>query len=122
MDMEKLILKLDAVVEYIKATKDINIIQPLNNAFDDLLESDVFGTEGQLDPRGDQRNAYRDSEYEDDYDDYEDEYERFAIESLDDAIKAIAGLIELIKSDTDVDDYDYFYEVFEPTFQKCGLI
>ena len=120
--MEKLISKLDAVVEYIKATKDINIIQPLNNAFDDLLESDVFGTEGQLDPRGDQRNAYRDSEYEDDYDDYEDEYERFAIESLDDAIKAIAGLIELIKSDTDVDDYDYFYEVFESTFQKCGLI
>lgn len=121
--MEKLISKLDAVVEYIKATKDINIIQPLNNAFDDLLESDVFGTEGQLDPRGDQRNAYRDSEYEDDYDDYDDyEVEWLVIETLDDAIKAINGLIELIKSDTDVDDYEYFYEVFEPTFQKCGLI
>lgn len=122
--MEKLISKLDAVVEYIKATKDNNVIQPLNNAFDDLLESDVFGTEGQLDPRGDQRDSYRDSEYEDDYDDYEDEdeVERFAIETLDDAIKAINGLIELIKSDTDVDDYEYFYEVFEPAFQKCGLI
>lgn len=121
--MEKLISKLDAVIEYIKATKDISIIQPLNYAFDDLLESDVFGTEGQLDPRGDQRNAYRDPDYEDDYGDYDDydEVERFAIETLDDAIKAIVGLIELIKSDTD-DDYEYFYEVFESTFQKCGLI
>lgn len=119
--MEKLISKLDAIVEYIKATKDNNVIQPLNNAFDDLLESDVFGTEGQLDPRGDQR-AYRDSEFEDDYDDYEDEVERFAIETLDDAIKAINGLIELIKSDIYEDGYEYFYEVFEPTFQKCGLI
>lgn len=122
MVMEKLISKLEAVVEYIKATKDNNVIQQLNDAFDDLLESDVFGTEGQLDPRGDQRNAYRDSEYEDDYDDYEDEVERFSIETIDDAIKSVNGLIELIKSDTDEDDYDYFYEVFEPTFQKCGLI
>lgn len=120
--MEKLISKLEAVVEYIKATKDNNVIQQLNDAFDDLLESDVFGTEGQLDPRGDQRNAYRDSEYEDDYDDYEDEVERFSIETIDDAIKSVNGLIELIKSDTDEDDYDYFYEVFEPIFQKCGLI
>ena len=121
--MDKLISKLEAVVEYIKATKDNNVIQPLNYAFDDLLESDVFGTEGQLDPRGDQRNSYRDSEFDDYYDDYdEDEVERFSIETIDDAIKAINGFIELIKSEPDLDDYEYFYEVFEPTFQKCGLI
>jgi len=28
----------------------------LNNFFDELSNEDAFGTEGQLDPRGDQRN------------------------------------------------------------------
>lgn len=32
------------------------VIGKLNDLFDDLLDDDVFGTEGQCDPRGDNRD------------------------------------------------------------------
>lgn len=34
------------------------IINAMNNMLDDLLSEDFFGTEGQLDPRGDWRDEY----------------------------------------------------------------
>lgn len=41
----------------IKGTGDEKIIiGKLNDLFDDLLDDDVFGTEGQCDPRGDNRD------------------------------------------------------------------
>ncbi len=33
-----------------------SLCKDINNFFDELLSQDAFGTEGQLDPRGDQRN------------------------------------------------------------------
>lgn len=32
-------------------------LSSLNMIFDDMFENDVFGSEGQTDPRGDQRNG-----------------------------------------------------------------
>jgi hypothetical protein len=36
---------------------EATIVTAFNDMCDDLLDSDFFGTEGQLDPRGDKRNT-----------------------------------------------------------------
>lgn len=44
--------------QYEKADKDLKSewVQWLNESLDELLHNDFFGTEGQLDPRGDNRD------------------------------------------------------------------
>jgi hypothetical protein len=42
------------ILELPKDTRD-DILQAFDGALDELRDSDLFGTEGQLDPRGDPR-------------------------------------------------------------------
>ena len=49
---------LERFIDYAKGTKDESrqaLCDDLNRFLDDLYEQDAFGTEGQLDPRGDKR-------------------------------------------------------------------
>ena len=64
MDMSKrvtsrnLLVVLDRLKEYAAATEDESrqaFCDDLNRFLDDLADQDAFGTEGQCDPRGDQR-------------------------------------------------------------------
>ena len=60
MNREEFFDKLDEAAEFYSdagETSRTNMREMLDNALDDLSCNDFFGTEGQNDPRGDQRNA-----------------------------------------------------------------
>ena len=51
-----LINNLEALKDYLNVVNDEECIELLNDSLDDISDEDGFGTEGQLDPRGDKRN------------------------------------------------------------------
>lgn len=53
---ETLINNLEALRDYLSVVNDEECIELLNDTLDDISDEDGFGTEGQLDPRGDKRN------------------------------------------------------------------
>lgn len=53
---ETLINNLEALKDYLSVVNDEECIELLNDTLDDISDEDGFGTEGQLDPRGDKRN------------------------------------------------------------------
>ncbi len=55
--MENTISKLEQLTQYIQATNDESVMSKLDSALDNISTFDYFGTEGQFDPRGDQRDA-----------------------------------------------------------------
>lgn len=126
--MDKLIQKLKALGQYIVATNDINAVNMLNEALDSLLQMDFFGTEGQLDPRGDQREAEF-VPYDEEDEDSDGEYKYFKIENIQNVEPVINEFIKLLQTTesdyTEEDGVNGFVEEVENSFDElfvhCGL-
>lgn len=126
--MDKLIQKLKALGQYIVATNDVKAVNMLDEALDNLLQMDFFGTEGQLDPRGDQREAEF-VPYDEEDEDSDGEYEYFKIENIQNVEPIINEFIKLLQTTesdyTDKDEVNGFVEEVENDFGElfahCGL-
>lgn len=126
--MDKLIQKLKALGQYIVATNDVKAVNMLNEALDSLLQMDFFGTEGQLDPRGDQREAEF-VPYDEEDEDSDGEYKYFKIENIQNVEPVINEFIKLLQTTesdyTDEDEVNGFVEEVENDFGElfahCGL-
>lgn len=126
--MDKLIQKLKALGQYIVATNDVKAVNMLDEALDNLLQMDFFGTEGQLDPRGDQREAEF-VPYDEEDEDSDGEYEYFKIENIQNVEPVINEFIKLLQTTesdyTDEDEVNGFVEEVENDFGElfahCGL-
>lgn len=126
--MDNLIQKLKALGQYIVATNDVEAVNMLDEALDNLLQMDFFGTEGQLDPRGDQREAEF-VPYDEDDEDSDGEYEYFKIENIQNVepvINEFINLLQTTESDyTEEDGVNGFVEEIENNFGElfahCGL-
>ena len=126
--MDNLIQKLTALGQYIVATNDVNAVNMLDEALDNLLQMDFFGTEGQLDPRGDQREAEF-VPYDEEDEDSDGEYEYFKIENIQNVEPVINEFIKLLQTTesdyTEEDGVNGFVEEIENNFGElfahCGL-
>ena len=126
--MDNLIQKLKALSQYIVATNDVNAVNMLDEALDNLLQMDFFGTEGQLDPRGDQREAEF-VPYDEEDEDSEGDYEYFKIENIQNVEPVINEFIKLLQTTesdyTEEDGVNGFVEEIENSFDEvfahCGL-
>ena len=126
--MDNLIQKLKALSQYIVATNDVNAVNMLDEALDNLLQMDFFGTEGQLDPRGDQREAEF-VPYDEEDEDSEGDYEYFKIENIQNVEPVINEFIKLLQTTesdyTEEDGVNGFVEEvensFDEVFAHCGL-
>lgn len=126
--MDKLIQKLKALGQYIVATNDVKAVNMLDEALDNLLQMDFFGTEGQLDPRGDQREAEF-VPYDEEDEDSDGEYEYFKIENVQNVEPVINEFIKVLQTTesdyTDEDEVNGFVEEVENDFGElfahCGL-
>lgn len=126
--MDKLIQKLKALGQYIVATNDVKAVNMLNEALDNLLQMDFFGTEGQLDPRGDQREAEF-VPYDEEDEDSDGEYKYFKIENIQNVEPVINEFIKLLQTTesdyTEEDGVNGFVEevenIFDELFVHCGL-
>ena len=126
--MDKLIQKLKALGQYIVATNDVKAVNMLDEALDNLLQMDFFGTEGQLDPRGDQREAEF-VPYDEEDEDSDGEYKYFKIENIQNVEPVINEFIKLLQTTesdyTDEDEVNGFVEEVENDFGElfahCGL-
>lgn len=126
--MDKLIQKLKALGQYIVATNDVKAVNMLDEALDNLLQMDFFGTEGQLDPRGDQREAEF-VPYDEEDEDSDGEYEYFKIENIQNVEPVINEFIKLLQTTesdyTEEDEVNGFVEEVENDFGElfahCGL-
>jgi len=91
------------------------IIELFDSLLDDALTDDFFGSSGQNDPRGDQRDAH-DLFYENNEDDegamFDPDLNGVHIESVDDAIMSIDSIIYNIEDHIGLEDY------LEPLFDK----
>lgn len=126
--MDNLIQKLKALGQYIVATNDVKAVNMLDEALDNLLQMDFFGTEGQLDPRGDQREAEF-VPYDEEDEDSDGEYEYFKIENIQNVEPVINEFIKLLQTTesdyTEEDGVNGFVEEIENSFDElfahCGL-
>ena len=126
--MDNLIQKLKALGQYIVATNDVNAVNMLDEALDNLLQMDFFGTEGQLDPRGDQREAEF-VPYDEEDEDSDGDYEYFKIENIQNVEPVINEFIKLLQTTesdyTEEDGVNGFVEEIENSFDElfahCGL-
>lgn len=108
--------KLEQLKQYIQATGDSNICGKMDSALDEISQMDFFGTEGQLDPRGDQRDAPW-NPYDPNDEDSEGEYEYFRCESPQMAVNCIDELIKLY-NEVDVDYQNETSKMFEDAFSN----
>ena len=126
--MDNLIQKLKALGQYIVATNDVKAVNMLDETLDNLLQMDFFGTEGQLDPRGDQREAEF-VPYDEEDEDSDGEYEYFKIENIQNVEPVINEFIKLLQTTesdyTEEDGANGFVEEIENSFDElfahCGL-
>ena len=126
--MDNLIQKLKALGQYIVATNDVKAVNMLDEALDNLLQMDFFGTEGQLDPRGDQREAEF-VPYDEEDEDSDGDYEYFKIENIQNVEPVINEFINLLRTTesdyTEEDGVNGFVEEIENSFDEvfthCGL-
>ena len=126
--MDNLIQKLKALGQYIVATNDVKAVNMLDEALDDLFQMDFFGTEGQLDPRGDQREAEF-FPYDEEDEDSDGEYEYFKIENVQNVEPVINEFIKLLQTTesdyTEENGVNGFVEEIENSFDElfahCGL-
>ena len=126
--MDNLIQKLKALGQYIVATNDVKAVNMLDEALDNLLQMDFFGTEGQSDPRGDQREAEF-IPYDEDDEDSDGDYEYFKIENIQNVEPVINEFIKLLQTTesdyTEEDGVNGFVEEIENSFDElfahCGL-
>ena len=95
--MTTMIEKLETLAKSIKETNDSyedEVTDIVDEALDMMLDYDYFGTEGQLDPRGDRRNTYSQG----------------YCPTLEEAAKCINALREMyIENTDDTDDLEVFY-------------
>ena len=126
--MDNLIQKLKALGQYIVATNDVKAVNMLDETLDNLLQMDFFGTEGQLDPRGDQREAEF-VPYDEEDEDSDGEYEYFKIENIQNVEPVINEFIKLLQTTesdyTEENGVNGFVEEIENSFDElfahCGL-
>lgn len=120
--MENTINKLEQLSQYIQVTDDESVMSKLDSALDNISTYDYFGTEGQLDPRGDQRDAEF-IPYDPDYEDSDGEYEYFRVESIPMAVQCIKDLIKMLKEDMSEgrDSSEMIENSFQDLFNEYGL-
>lgn len=120
--MENIINKLEQLSQYIQATDDESVMSKLDSALDNISTYDYFGTEGQLDPRGDQRDAEF-IPYDPDDEDSDGEYEYFRVESIPMAVQCIKDLIKMLKEDMSEgrDSSEMIENSFQDLFNEYGL-
>lgn len=124
MSIEKSIEKLEQLEQYVQTTQDKTIITKLDSALDNFNEYDYFGTEGQFDPRGDQRDAEF-IPYNPDDEDSDGEYEYFTVTSVSMAIDCIKQLIKMVRTDASkghTEELESMVEsCFKDVFDEYGL-
>ncbi len=120
--MENTINKLKQLSQYIQATNDESVMSKLDSALDNISTYDYFGTEGQVDPRGDQRDAEF-IPYDPDDEDSDGEYEYFRVESIPMAVQCIKDLIKMLKEDMSEgrDSSEMIENSFQDLFNEYGL-
>lgn len=120
--MENTISKLEQLTQYIQATNDESVMSKLDSALDNISTFDYFGTEGQFDPRGDQRDAEF-VPYDPDNEDSDGEYEYFKVESIPMAVQCIKDLIKMLKEDMSEgrDSSEMIENSFQDLFNEYGL-
>lgn len=120
--MENTINKLEQLTQYIQATNDKSVMSKLDSALDNISTFDYFGTEGQFDPRGDQRDAEF-VPYDPDNEDSDGEYDYFKVESISMAVQCIKDLIKMLKEDMSEgrDSSKMVEDSFKDLFNEYGL-
>lgn len=123
--MTNVIEKLEQLKQLIQITNDEQICDKMDSALDNIQCYDFFGTEGQLDPRGDQRDAPW-TPYDPDDEDSDGDYEYFRCEDVKMAIDCIDYLIQRYK---EIDKKSYqqkveqmYEESFSKIFKEYGLL
>lgn len=127
--MTNVIEKLEQLKQLIQITNDEQICDKMDIALDEIQSEDFFGTEGQCDPRGDQREAPW-TPYDPDDEDSDGDYEYFRCENAKMAIDCIDYLIQRYNEMTE-NKWDKPYqpkvakmyeEAFSDIFKEYGLL
>ena len=117
---DTLVARLQKMKDYLEQTKDKRCESALDDTLQDLFTCDAFGTEGQNDPRGDQREA-KWVPYDEDDEDSEGEYEYIKVGDWYKAPEVIQNLINTIKMDNDEDYSKNIEEAFDDIFVRFGF-
>lgn len=117
---ETLIQKLQKMKDYLEQTNDKRCADALNDTLEDLFSCDTFGTEGQNDPRGDQREA-KWVPYDEDDEDSEGEYEYIQVGDWYQAPEVVQNLINTVNLENDDDYSNGIMEAFNEIFERFGF-
>lgn len=121
---ETLITKLNVMKEYFEKTNDERCSNALNDVLEDLSCEDTFGTEGQNDPRGDQRDAEF-AEYDEmspeEQENWDGEFEYFDVGDVYTASEVVQNLINLVKSEDDEEYSEGILDAFNEMFDRYGF-
>ena len=117
---ETLITKLNVMKEYLEKTNDVRCSNDLNDVLEDLACEDTFGTEGQNDPRGDQREAEW-TPYDEDDEDSDGEYEYIQVGDWYSAPEVVQNLIDLVKTEDDEEYSEGILDAFNEMFDRYGF-
>lgn len=121
---ECLITKLNVMKEYLEKTNDERCSDALNDVLEDLACEDTFGTEGQNDPRGDQRDAEF-AEYDEmspeEQEEWYGEFEYFDVGDVYTAPEVVQNLIDLVKREDDDEYSEGILDAFNEMFDRFGF-
>lgn len=112
--------KLTALKDLIEIIKDEKIIARVEDAITQMSMDGCFGTEGSIDPRGDQRNAEF-IPYDVNDEDSDGEFNYFSVHDVSTCSNALNKLIVDADDDYSESDYEAVEEYFGPLFKECGL-
>lgn len=121
---ETLITKLNAMKNYLEETNDERCSNALNDVLEDLANQDTFGTEGQNDPRGDQRDAEF-AEYDEmspeEQEEWYGEFEYFDVGDVYTAPEVVQNLINLVEKWDDEESSESILNAFNKLFDRYGF-
>lgn len=121
---ECLITKLKVMKGYLEKTNDVRCSDALNDVLEGLAMEDIFGTEGQCDPRGDQRDAEF-AEYDEmspeEQEEWDGEFEYFDVGDVYTAPEVVQNLIDLVKSEDDEEYSEGILDAFNELFDRFGF-
>ena len=121
---ECLITKLTAMKNYLEETNDERCSNALNDVLEDLADQDTFGTEGQNDPRGDQRDAEfaeYDEMSEEEQEEWDGEFEYFDVGDVYSAPEVVQNLINLVEKWDDEEYSEGILNAFNELFDRYGF-
>jgi len=117
---ETFISNLEALKDYLSVVNDEKCINLLDETLDKLLSEDAFGTEGQSDPRGDQRESEWEP-YDEEDEDSDGEYSYIKVGDWYSPTQVVQNLINYIKNQDYEEWVDDMANSFEELFKIFGL-